>query len=123
VKLEEFIAKWVLEVEIGKFLWASYCSQNTSCPFPGSSGFLTSFAVLKQKHWEREISGTPKDDEKYLSSMLFIDCENNNWLPQVRHHNLTVTLISRLWVPDSWLQISLLQVSRAWPVRAACLPH
>ncbi len=54
VKMEEFIAKWVLEVEIGKFLWASYCSQNTSCPFPSSSGFLTSFAVRKQKPWERE---------------------------------------------------------------------
>ncbi len=39
VKMEEFIAKWVLEVEIGKFLWARYCSQNTSCPFPSSSGF------------------------------------------------------------------------------------
>jgi hypothetical protein len=48
---------------------------------------------------ERGISGTPKDDEKYLSRMLFIDCENNDWLPQVCHHNLTVTLISRFQIP------------------------
>jgi hypothetical protein len=60
VKMEEFIPKWVLEVEIGKFLWARYCSQNTSCPFPSSSGFLTSFAVLKQKPWEREGYMAPK---------------------------------------------------------------
>jgi hypothetical protein len=60
VKMEEFIAKWVLEVEIGKFLWSRYCSQNTSCPFPSSSGLLISFAVLKQKPWERENKWHPK---------------------------------------------------------------